>query len=147
MMWKLAHKTAEHQRLMLSNCGAGEDSWEDIKEIKLVNPKGNQPWIFIGRKDWCWCSNTSATWYNRLVAKDWCWERLRVRREGDNSGWDGQMASSTQCTWACANSLTRKPGMLQSMGWQRVGHDWVTEQQFAMKWWDQMPWMFLNVEF
>ena len=36
---------------MLSNCGAGEDSWEslDCKEIKLVNPKGNQPWIFIGR--------------------------------------------------------------------------------------------------
>ena len=37
--------------MMLSNCGAGEDSWEslDCKEIKLVNPKGNQPWIFIGR--------------------------------------------------------------------------------------------------
>ena len=37
---------------MLSNCGAGEDSWEslgDYKEIKPVNPKGNQPWIFIGR--------------------------------------------------------------------------------------------------
>ena len=32
---------------MLSNCGAGEDSL-DSKEIKLVNPKGNQPWIFIG---------------------------------------------------------------------------------------------------
>ena len=23
----------------------------DSKEIKLVNPKGNQPWIFIGRTD------------------------------------------------------------------------------------------------
>ena len=36
---------------MLSNFGAGEDSWEslDCKEIELVNPKGNQPWIFIGR--------------------------------------------------------------------------------------------------
>ena len=33
---------------MLSNCGAGEDSWE---EIKTVNPKGNQRWIFIGRID------------------------------------------------------------------------------------------------
>ena len=41
---------------MLFNCGAGEDSWEslDFKEIKPVNPKGNQPWIVIGRtgKDW-----------------------------------------------------------------------------------------------
>ena len=38
---------------MLSNCGAGEDSWEslDSKEIKSINPKGNQSWIFIGRTD------------------------------------------------------------------------------------------------
>ena len=38
---------------MLLNCGTGEDSWEslDNKEIKLVNPKGNQPWIFTGRTD------------------------------------------------------------------------------------------------
>ena len=35
------------------NCGAGEDSWEsfDSKEIKPVNPKENQSWIFIGRTD------------------------------------------------------------------------------------------------
>ena len=38
---------------MLLNCGAREDSWESLeqKEIKPVNPKGNQPWIFIGRTD------------------------------------------------------------------------------------------------
>ena len=38
---------------MLSNCGAEEDSWEllDFKEIKLVNPKRNQPRIFIRRTD------------------------------------------------------------------------------------------------
>ena len=39
---------------MLSNCGVGEDSWEsalDNKEIKPVNPKGNQLWIFIERTD------------------------------------------------------------------------------------------------
>ena len=33
---------------MLLNCGTGEDS---CKEIKPVNPKGNQPWIFTGRTD------------------------------------------------------------------------------------------------
>ena len=39
------------KELTLSNCGAGEDSDIplDSKEIKPVNPKGNQPWIFIGR--------------------------------------------------------------------------------------------------
>ena len=38
---------------MFSYCGAGKDSWETLnsKEIKPVNPKGNQPWIYIGRTD------------------------------------------------------------------------------------------------
>ena len=38
---------------MLLNGGVGEDSWDslDCKEIKLVNPKGNQSWIFIARTD------------------------------------------------------------------------------------------------
>ena len=35
----------------------------NCKEIKPVNPKGNQPCIFIGRTDgWHWSSNTWATW-------------------------------------------------------------------------------------
>ena len=39
--------------MVLENCGVGEDSWEslDCKEIKPVNPKGNQPWIFTGTID------------------------------------------------------------------------------------------------
>ena len=38
---------------MLLGCGAGEDleSPLDDRKIKPVNPKGNQPWIFIGRTD------------------------------------------------------------------------------------------------
>ena len=41
-------KKAECWRIDAFNCGAREDSWEsplDYKEIELVNPKGNQPWI------------------------------------------------------------------------------------------------------
>ena len=40
-------------RLMLSNCGAGEDSWESFgsKEMQPVHLKGNQPWIFTGRTE------------------------------------------------------------------------------------------------
>ena len=36
---------------MLSNCGAGEDSWESLglQGDQPVNPKGNQPWMFTGR--------------------------------------------------------------------------------------------------
>ena len=61
----------------------------------------------------------------------WYWERLRAEEEGIR-GWDGWMAWSTQWTWTWANSRrwwgTGRPGMLQSMGLQRVGHDWVTEK-------------------
>ena len=41
------------EELMLSNCGAGEDSWESLgsKETKSIHPKGSQPWVFIGRTD------------------------------------------------------------------------------------------------
>jgi len=45
----------------------------DCKEVKLVNPKGNQSWIFIGRTDWCWSwsSNTLVTYVkSRLTGKD-----------------------------------------------------------------------------
>ena len=51
--------------------------------------------------------------------------------EGDYRGWDGWMASSTQWTWVWASSRswwrTGRPHVLQSMGSQRMGHDWVTE--------------------
>ena len=53
--------------------------------------------------------------------------------EGDDRGWDIWVASLTQLTrvWASSGRWHRagKPGVLQSMGLQRVGHDWVTEQQ------------------
>ena len=61
----------------------------------------------------------------------WCWERLKVGGEGDDRRWDDWMASLIQCTWVWASSgswwWTGKPGVLQSMGLQRVGHNWVTE--------------------
>ena len=48
-------------------------------------------------------------------------------REGDDRGWDGWMASSTQWTWVWVNSgswwWTRRPGVLQSIRSQRVGHN------------------------
>ena len=53
------------------------------------------------------------------------------RRRRSNRGWDGWMASPTQWTWIWVDSgswwWTGRPGMLQSMGSQGVGHDWVTE--------------------
>ena len=65
------------------------------------------------------------------LEKPWCWERLRAGGEGDDRWWNGWMASSTQWTWVWVSSgswwWTGKPGMLQSMGSQRAGNNWVTE--------------------
>ena len=38
---------------MLLSCGVGEDFWESLgcKEIQPVHPKGDQPWVFIGKTD------------------------------------------------------------------------------------------------
>ena len=59
--------------------------------------------------------------------RPWCWEGLGARGEGDDRGWDGWMASLTRWTWVWVNSgswwWTRRPGVLQFMGSQRVGHD------------------------
>ena len=46
-------KKSEHQRIDALSYGVLEDSWESLglQEIKPVNPKGNQSWIFIWRTD------------------------------------------------------------------------------------------------
>ena len=91
-------------------------------------------------KDWCWSwnSNTLATSCKELIhwKRLWCWEGLGAGGEGDDRGWDGWMASLTRCTWVWVNSgswwWTGRPGMLQFMGSQRVGHDWVTELNWIL---------------
>ena len=110
----------------------------DCEEVQAVHPKGNQSWVFIGRTDVeAETPNTLATWYEELthLKRLWCRERLRAGGEGDNRGWDGWMASPTQWTWIWVNSgswWTGRPGMLQSMGSQRVGHDWATEPNWIL---------------
>ena len=73
------------------------------KEIKPVNPKRNQSWVFIGRTDAeaetlilghhiMWCEELTH-W-----KRPWCWARLKVGQEGDDRGWDSWMASLIQWT-------------------------------------------------
>ena len=66
-----------------------------------------------------------------LIGKEWCWEGLWAGEEGGDRGWDGWMASPTWWTWVWVNSRnwwwTGRPGVLQFMRLQRVGHDWATE--------------------
>ena len=80
--------------------------------------------------------NTLATWWEELthLKRPWCWEGLKAGGEGADRGWAGRMASQTQWTWVWVNSgswwWTGRPGMLQSMGLQRVRHNWTTELNY-----------------
>ena len=124
------------EELILSNCGVGEDSLESLGlwGEEPVNPKGTQCWIFTGRTE-AEALIFEATWLEELThwKRPWCWERLKAGGEGNDRGWDGWMTSPTWWAWVWASSgigcRTGKPGVLQSMGSQRVGHDWATEQQ------------------
>ena len=69
-------------------------------------------------------------WRSDSLEKTLILGKIEGRRRGDG-GWDGWIAVLTQCTWVWASSSswwwTGKPGMLQSMRSQRVGHDWAPE--------------------
>ena len=108
----------------------------DCKEIQPVHSKGDQSWVFIGRTDAkaetpiLWPPD-AKTW---LIGKDPDAGKDEGIGEGEDRGWGGLMASPTQWTWVWVNPRsrwgTRRPGVLQSVGLQRVGHDWATE----LKW-------------
>ena len=77
-------------------------AWKDIQQVKV----GCTEWPGLG--------------YSYAIS-DW--------------GWDGWMASLTQWTWVWASSRswwwTEKPGVLQSMGSQRVRYNWATELNWS----------------
>ena len=106
--------------------------WRRLLRVPWTARRSNQSILKetvlnIHWKDWCWSwnSNPLATWCELTHWKrPWCWERLKVR---GHRGWDGWMASLTQWTWVWVSSgswwWTGKPGALQSLGLQRVGHN------------------------
>ena len=110
------------------------ESFLDCKEIQPVHPKGNQSWMFIGRTEAK--AEPPILWppdvKNWLIGKDpWCWERLKAGGKGDERRWDGWIPSLMWWTWVWVSSGScwriGRPGVLQSVGLQRGGHDWVTE--------------------
>ena len=128
-MWELDHKRG----WVLKNwC-----FWTVVleKTLESLGQQGHQAsqsqrrsTLNIHWQNWCWscstldiCCKEPTHW-----KRPWCWERLRQEQKGATE-WDGWMASSTQWTWVWANSGcwwgTGRPGVLQSFGSQRVGHN------------------------
>ena len=105
------------------------------------DPEGNQSWIFIGRTDVE--TETPILWppdvQNWLIWKGPEQGKNQGRSRRDNREWDGWMASPTWWTWVWVSSGSwwkiGKPGVLQSMGSQRVRHDCATELNWLCVWW------------
>ena len=104
----------------------------DIKEIKSVNPKEKQPWIFIGSTDAE--AEASILWppdmKNWLIRKDPDAGRIKGNRRRGRQRMRWLNGITTWWTWVWARTeswwRTGKPGMLKSLGSQRVRHNWAT---------------------
>ena len=132
-------KKAEHWRIDAFELWC----WRRLLRVSWTTKRSNQSILKeispeYALEDWCWGwnSNTLATWCEELIywKRPWCWERLKVGGEGDDSGWDGWMASPTwwRRDWVSSRSWwwTVKPGVLQAIGSQRVIYDLATEPNF-----------------
>ena len=107
----------------------------DCKEIQPVNPKENQSWMFIGRTDaeaetpifWPPDAKNWLIWKDLDAGKDWRWEEKGT--EDEVVGWHHQWVWVGSWRWW----WTGKPRVLQSIGSQRVGHDWATELNWSRR--------------
>ena len=100
----------------------------DCKEIQPVHPKGDQFWVFTGRTDaeavtpilWPPHEKSWLIGKDPDAGRDWGQEEKGMT-EDEMARWTWVWVNSRSWWW------TRRPGVLQFMGSQRVGHHWVSE--------------------
>ena len=115
-IWELDHKEGWAPKNWYFQTGVLEKSRESLGLQGNQTTPSKRKWnLNIHWKDWCW------SWSSSFEAK------LKAGGERNDRGWEGWMASLTRWTWAWVSSRswwwTGKPGVLLSMGSQRVGHD------------------------
>ena len=118
---------------MSLNCGVGEDSrvpWTARRSnqsiLKEISPEYSLEGLMLKLKLQYF---GHLMWRPDSLEETLMLGRLKTGGEGDDRGWDSWVASPTQWTWASSVSWwwTGKPGVLQSMGSQRVEHNWAIE--------------------
>ena len=122
------------------------ESPSDCKEIQLVHPKGDQSWVLIGRTDvevetpifWPLMGRTDLfekSVFHLMLEKIEGGRKMgqqRMRWLESITLWttlESRLSTLWTRVWVNSGSWwwAGKPGVLQSMGSQRVGHDWATE--------------------
>ena len=106
----------------------------DWKEIQSIHPTGDQSWIFIGKTDAE--AEIPIVWppdgKNWLIGKDpdagKDWRQEEGMTEDEMVGWHYWLNEQEFEQTLGDGEGQGKPGVLQSMGLQRVGNDWVIEQ-------------------
>ena len=137
-MWELDHKESwvlKNWCLWTVVLEKTLESPLDCKEIKPVNPKRDQHWIFIGRTDAE--AEAPVLWppdsKNWLIGKDLILVKIEDRRRRGqqrmrwSEGITDSMDMSLSKLWEFVMDKGAWQGVLQSVGSQRVGHDWATE--------------------
>ena len=118
------------RRLLRVTWTARRSNQSILKEIQPVHPKGDQSWVFIGRTYveaetpivWPPDAKSWLIWKDPDAGKDWGGEE-NGKTEDEMVEWHHWVNGHEFGWWA------GRPGMLQSMGSQRVGHHLATEQQ------------------
>ena len=150
-IWELGHKESWAPKNWCFQIVVPEKTLEsllDCKEIKPVNPKGNQPWIFIRRTDAeaeipiLWLPNVK----NWLLGRDPdagidLRQEEKVKTEDEMVGWHHQLSGhGFGCTLGIGDGQGR---LVRYSPWCcRVGHDWVTELNWNM--WMITVWVFIK---
>ena len=138
-MWELDYKENWTQRIDAFELWC----WRRLLRVPWTARRSNQPILKEISPEYAleglMLKLKLPTWVEELthLKRPWCWGRLKAGGEGDDRGWDGWLASLTLWTWVWVNSgswwWTGKSDVLQSMGSQRVRHDWVIELTEWMK--------------
>ena len=109
----------------------------DCKEIQQIHSKGDQSWVSLEGMMLKLKVQYFGHFMRRVdsLEKTLMLKGLGAGGEGDNRGWDGWMASPTRWTRVWENSRswwwTGRPGVLQFLGSQRIGHNWATELNWS----------------